>query len=73
MMPEDATFNSTALPSAISESAAIHVMDQEFISWALYDLSRARTPASLETMQYSFRRFCGLRGKSLEGIAYDGL
>ena len=52
--------------------STIHVMNQELISWALYDLSGARTP-DLETMQDYFRCLCGLRGKSLEGIAYDAL
>ena len=72
-MTEDTTFNSTALHSTISGSATIHVMDQELIPWALYDLFGARAPDSLETMQDCFRRFRGLRGKSLEEITYDAL
>ena len=48
-------------------------MDQQLIPWALYDLSGAHAPDSLVTMQDYFRRFRGLRGKSLEGIAYDAL
>ena len=72
-MAEHPTPNSTALPSTISGSATIHVMDQQLIPWALYDLSGVHAPDSLETMQDYFQPFRGLRGKSLEGIAYDAL
>ena len=72
-MNDDATSSSTALPSTISGIATIHVIDQELIPWALYNLSGARTPDSLETMQDYFWRFRVLRGKILDGIAYGAL
>ena len=72
-MSQDTTTNSTPLPSTISGSATFHVMDQQLIPWALYDLSGARAPDSLETMQDYFRHFRGLCGKSLENIGYDAL
>ena len=65
--------NSTEIPISISGSANIHVMDKQFIPWALNDLFGSRTPDSLETMQNYFRRFRALHGKSLNGIAYDAL
>uniref|UniRef100_A0AAV1TN05 Uncharacterized protein n=1 Tax=Peronospora matthiolae TaxID=2874970 RepID=A0AAV1TN05_9STRA len=72
-MTEDADANTTALPRTISGSLVDHVMDRHLIPWALYDLSGARAPYSLETMQDYFRRFRGLRGKSLDGISYESL
>ena len=65
---EDADANTTALPRTISDSLVDHVMDQHLIPWALYDLSGARAPDSLEATQDYFRRFRGLRGKTLDGI-----
>uniref|UniRef100_A0AAV1UC69 Uncharacterized protein n=1 Tax=Peronospora matthiolae TaxID=2874970 RepID=A0AAV1UC69_9STRA len=70
-MTEDADANTTALPRTISGSLVDHVMDRHLIPWALYDLSGARAPDSLETMQDYFRHFRGLRGKSLDGISYE--
>ena len=61
-------FNSTALPSAISGSATIHVMDSEFIHWGLYDLFGACTLKFLETMQDYFWRFRRFFGKVLRGF-----
>lgn len=72
-MTEDADANKTALPRTISGSLVDRVMDQHLIPWALYDLSGARSPDSLETMQDYFRRFRGLRGKRLDGISYESL
>ena len=72
-MNTEATPNFTPLSSTISGSATFHVMDQQIIPWALYDLSGAHAPDSLGTMQDYFRRFSKLRGKTLEGVAYDAL
>uniref|UniRef100_A0AAV1U0I7 Uncharacterized protein n=1 Tax=Peronospora matthiolae TaxID=2874970 RepID=A0AAV1U0I7_9STRA len=72
-MTEDANTNTTALPRTVSGSSIYHVIDQHLIPWALYDLSGARAPDSLETMQDCFRRFRGLRGKSLGFISYESL
>ena len=65
-MNTEATPNFTPLPSTISGSATVRVMDQQIIPWALYDLSGAHAPDSLGTMQDYFRRFRELLGKSLE-------
>ena len=72
-MTEDANASTTALPRTVSGSSIDHVMDQHLIPWALYDLSGARSPESLETMQDYSRSFRGLRGKSLNGISNDSL
>uniref|UniRef100_A0AAV1TX48 Uncharacterized protein n=1 Tax=Peronospora matthiolae TaxID=2874970 RepID=A0AAV1TX48_9STRA len=72
-MTEDANAITTALPRTVSGSSIDHVMDQHLIPWALYDLSGARAPDSLETMQDFFRCFRGLRGKRLGGISYESL
>ena len=63
-MTEITTSNTIALPSAISGSAIIHELNQELIPCALYDLSAARAPDSLNNK--------ALR-EILEGIAYDAL
>ena len=72
-MNTEATPNVTPLPSTIGGSATVRGMDQQIIPWALYDVSGAHAPDSLGTMQDYFKRFRGLRGKSLEGVAYDAL
>ena len=48
-------------------------MGPQLIPLVLYDLSGARAPDSLETMQDHLGRFRGLRVKNLEGISYDAL
>uniref|UniRef100_H3H7M1 Uncharacterized protein n=1 Tax=Phytophthora ramorum TaxID=164328 RepID=H3H7M1_PHYRM len=48
-------------------------MDRELKPWALYDLSGAKSPGSLEEMTGYFRRFRALRGKSLTGVSHDAL
>uniref|UniRef100_H3GBI3 Uncharacterized protein n=1 Tax=Phytophthora ramorum TaxID=164328 RepID=H3GBI3_PHYRM len=48
-------------------------IDRELKPWALYDLSGAKSPGSLEEMTGYFRRFRALRGKSLTGVSHDAL
>ncbi|KAG3136508.1 hypothetical protein PI124_g19870 [Phytophthora idaei] len=49
------------------------VMDNRLRPWALYDLSGAQAPDTLDTMKDHFRRFRGLRQKGVEGVGYGAL
>ncbi|ETN11250.1 hypothetical protein PPTG_10189 [Phytophthora nicotianae INRA-310] len=48
-------------------------MDSELRTWDLYDLSGAVNPDTPEAMKTYFRRFRGLRQKSIEGVGYGAL
>ncbi|KAG3139554.1 hypothetical protein PC128_g25354 [Phytophthora cactorum] len=50
-----------------------HVMDNRLRPWALYDLSRAQAPHTLDTMKDHFRCFRGLRQKGVEGVGNGAL
>ncbi|KAG2891865.1 hypothetical protein PC117_g24156 [Phytophthora cactorum] len=50
-----------------------HVMDNRLRPWALYDLSRAQAPDTLDTMKDHFRCFRGLRQKGVEGVGNGAL
>ncbi|KAG3065541.1 hypothetical protein PI125_g23978 [Phytophthora idaei] len=49
------------------------VMDNRLRPWALYDLSGTQAPDTLDRMKDHFRRFRGLRQKSVEGAGYGAL
>ena len=54
-------------------SRYVRVMDQDLRPLVLYDLSRAQTPDSPETMRDHCRHFLSLRGKDVGMIGYDAL
>ena len=63
-MPENTTYNSIALPSAISGIAIIHVIDQEFILWH-YTL----TPwTQVEQCMITSGVYAGYTGTLLRGL-----
>ena len=71
-MTENTTPNSTALHSAISRSAIVHVMNQENRLGAIR-LVRNSHSGLLQSMQDFFQRFRRLRGKSHAINAYSAL
>ncbi|OWZ04125.1 hypothetical protein PHMEG_00024026 [Phytophthora megakarya] len=48
-------------------------MDEALRPWDLYDLSGAQSPDTLDNMKGYFRRFRGLRQKTIEGVEYVAL
>ncbi|KAG1693099.1 hypothetical protein DVH05_023879 [Phytophthora capsici] len=76
MAEQQQTTKSTSSATATSPPTArapTRLMDDELKPWQLYDLSGAVAPDSLDTMKEFFRRFCNLRGKSLEDFDNDAL
>ncbi|KAG3172822.1 hypothetical protein PI126_g1149 [Phytophthora idaei] len=76
MMQQQQEAIPTTGTSSTNEAGAARgsrVMDNRLRPWALYDLSGAQAPDTLDTMKDHFRRFRGLRRKGVEGVGYGAL
>ncbi|KAI9989225.1 hypothetical protein PInf_019386 [Phytophthora infestans] len=59
--------------SLTSAARGIHVMNEVLRPWALYDISGAQDPESLDEMKDLFRRFRALRQKPVDGVDHSAL
>ncbi|KAG3062941.1 hypothetical protein PI125_g24439 [Phytophthora idaei] len=70
---QEVTATTTSSTNEAGARRGSRVMDNRLRPWALYDLSGAQVPDTLDTMKDHFRRFRGLRQKGVEGVEYGPL